>query len=100
MPVEKLPPCDYCIMVSRYEDRPDVGLWPFGLRDAIPSIPIPLRHGEADVALHLQEALHQLYDAARYERYIYAVDLEPPLSPDDAAWAQEILRRRTESTTT
>jgi hypothetical protein len=98
MPVDKLPACDYCIMVSRYEDRPDVGLWPFGLRDPIPSVPVPLRYEEADASLDLQQALHDVYDAARYARYIYGVAPEPPLSPEDAAWTREILRQRVQGT--
>jgi hypothetical protein len=42
MPLEAAPASDYCVMVSRYEDRPDVGYWPIGLRDPLPTIPIPL----------------------------------------------------------
>ena len=32
LPVESLPACDYCVLISRYEDRPQVGLWPIALR--------------------------------------------------------------------
>lgn len=89
LPVENLPPCDYCVMVSRYEDRPNVGLWPIGLRDPLPVIPIPLLAGE-QARLDLQAALHQTYDAAGYEDYIYANQPEPPLQEDDAQWAQQV----------
>ena len=32
LPVEGLPDCAYCVLVSRSDDRPRVGLWPIGLR--------------------------------------------------------------------
>jgi hypothetical protein len=90
LPIENLPPCDYCVMVSRYEDRPNVGLWPLGLRDRLPTIPIPLLAQER-AALDLQSALHQVYDAAGYEDYIYANEPNPPLRGADAEWAQQLI---------
>lgn len=91
MPIEDLPDCDYCIMVSRVEKRPEVGIWPVRLRERLPIIPIPLRTPDADARLDLQEALHRLYDAAGYEDYIYTGAPQPPLHPDDAAWARQFL---------
>jgi hypothetical protein len=91
MPVEDLPDCDYCIMVSRIEKRPHVGIWPIRLRERLPVIPIPLRAPDADARLDLQEALDHLYDAAGYEDYIYTGTPQPPLHPDDAAWARQFL---------
>ncbi len=89
LPMQDLPECAYCVLVSRAESRPAAGLWPLGLRDALPRIPIPLRSPEADVELDLQRAVHHTYDAAQYERYIYAHSPQPPLSPADAEWARE-----------
>jgi hypothetical protein len=91
MPVEDLPDCDYCIVVSRVEKRPAVGIWPVRLRERLPVIPIPLRAPDADARLDLQEALNNLYDAAGYEDYIYTGAPQPPLHPDDAAWARQFL---------
>jgi hypothetical protein len=90
LPVQNLPPCDYCVMVSRYEDRPNVGLWPLGLRDKLPTIPIPLLVQERAV-LDLQSALHRVYDAAGYEDYIYAHEPNPSLQAADAEWAQRLI---------
>ena len=90
LPMEYLPPCDYCVMVSRYEDRPQVGLWPLGLRDKLPTIPIPLLAQERAI-LDLQSALHQVYDAAGYQDYIYANAPTPPLQGADAAWAHRVI---------
>ena len=89
MPVEGLPDCDYCIVVSRVEKRPDVGIWPVRLRERLPVIPIPLRAPDADARLDLQEALNRLYDAAGYEDYIYEGMPQPPLHPEDAAWVRQ-----------
>jgi len=91
MPLEDLPDCDYCIMVSRIEKRPDVGIWPIRLRERLPVIPIPLRAPDADARLDLQEAVNHLYDAAGYEDYIYTGAPQPPLHPDDASWSRQFL---------
>ena len=91
LPLEDLPGCDYYVLVSRYEDRPRVALWPIGVREPLPLVPIPLRGNEARAKLDLQNALHHVYDAAGYEDYIYAEPPRPPLDPGDAAWAARLL---------
>jgi len=90
MPVEKLPACDYCVLVSRCEERPRVGIWPLGLRDRLPTIPVPLLAPDPDARLALQSALHQVYDSAGYASHIYSNPPEPPLAESDAAWAGEL----------
>jgi hypothetical protein len=92
-PIEGLAPCDYYVMVSRAEMRPDVELWPIRLRDALPPVPVPLRAPHADAPLDLQAALHRAYDSAGY-RFIYRYDPEPPLSPEDGTWAQQFFPAR------
>jgi hypothetical protein len=91
MPIEKARQCDYAIMVSRVEDRPDVNYWPLMLRDALPPIPIPLRSPHAPVMLDIQAVLHGVYDRAGYQDYIYQETPYPPLSAEDAAWAQSLI---------
>jgi hypothetical protein len=91
MPVEGLPVCDYCVMVSPAEDRPQVGLWPLILREALPTIPIPLLGGDRPAELDLQALLHRLYDAGGYEDYIYSGSPEPPLSAADQVWADDLI---------
>jgi hypothetical protein len=68
------------------------GFWGIGLRERLPVIPIPLRTGEQDARLDLQEALHSAYDEAGYATRIYEGTPEPALAADDRAWADEILR--------
>jgi hypothetical protein len=91
MPVEDLPECSYYALVSRVENRPDVELWPLGLRDRLPVIPVPLRAPDPDAQLDLQEVLNQLYDGAGYAYRIYGGPPEPRLNAEDAAWAQQFL---------
>ena len=91
MPWLDMPPCDYCVVVSRYEQRPKAGFWPIRLRNRLPEIPIPLRRGDADARLDLQEVLHRIYEAAGYAYHIYKGPPEPLLAPEDMAWAGQFL---------
>ena len=93
MPVEGLAQSDYAILVSRSYQRPQVELWPLKLREPLPRIPIPLRQGDGDAVIDLQQLLHEQFDAAGYEDYIYTGQPHPPLHRDDMAWAQQYLRQ-------
>lgn len=97
MPWLNMPACDYCVVVSRHEQRPKAGIWPIRLRDRLPEIPIPLRRGDADARLDLQIVLDRIYDAAGYAYYIYSGPPEPQLAPADAAWVKEFLPARAAS---
>jgi hypothetical protein len=90
-PLENLPDCDYYVMVSRYRDRPRIGVWPIDLREKLPTIKVPLADPDESVPLDLQAALHQVYDAANYGKYIYESEPQPPLSAEAAAWAAHVL---------
>jgi hypothetical protein len=91
MPVERVPPCDYLLFASQSETRPQVGLWPCKLREPLPLLRVPLRGGTS-CELDIQSLLHQVYDAAGYEDYLYATPIDPPLSAADAAWAEDIVK--------
>jgi hypothetical protein len=91
MPMEDLPACDYCVLVSRVETRPEAGVWPIRLREPLPPVPIPLRTPHADAQLDLQGLLHRIYDAAGYEDYIYLGQTQPQLNAEDMAWARQFV---------
>ena len=93
LPLEEPQECDYCIMVARPQELPRVGVWPLKLADRLPIVPIPLRPGDADAKLDLQELLHGIYDAGGYEDYIYEDEPEPPLRSADAQWAAQFIHR-------
>jgi hypothetical protein len=84
----ELPPCDYYVLISRHEDRPRVGVWPFALRDPLPTVPVPLTAPDAPVALDLKAVLDRTYDAGGYGKYIYEETPEPALNADDSEWAR------------
>ena len=58
---------DYRILVSRSHQQPLTDAYRFGVRDAIPDIPVPLRTGEPEPILALNQILHELYDHAGYD---------------------------------
>ncbi|HZZ79889.1 MAG TPA: DUF4058 family protein [Gemmataceae bacterium] len=91
MPAEPEQDCDYCVMVSRVESRPEASFWSIGLRSSLPTIPIPLRGENAAVRLDLQAILNETYDQAGYQYHLYRGSPNPRLRPDDAAWAATIL---------
>ena len=94
MPLEDLPACDYCVMVSRVEERPRVGLWPLGVRDPLPIVPVPLRQPDADATIDLKAILDRVYDSAGYEDYLYKGRPQPALHRDDAEWANQFVPAR------
>jgi hypothetical protein len=91
MPLAPQPAQDYCVIVSRAEDRPDVDVWPIRLRDSLPRIPIPLHLGRSDAQLDLKAVLDRVYDAAGYQHYLYRLEPNPPLSHADLRWAAAII---------
>ena len=93
MPFDEPPSGDYCVLVSRVEDRPRAEFWPIGLRERLPVIPVPLQDPHPDAELDLQAILHRVYDAAYYRDYIYDGSPWPPLSDEDADWARHVVSK-------
>ena len=92
LPLEDLPACDYYALVARPEEHPRAAVWPIRLRDALPTIPIPLRPPDDDARSDLQAVLQRVYDAAGYRHYVYEGSPRPPLPKADQAWAAELAR--------
>lgn len=86
-----LPKCDYYALVSRCEHRPSMSFWPISLRQRLPVIAVPLSGDDPNAQLDLQQALDEAYDAARYGKYIYAEEPQPPLPSADAEWARQFV---------
>lgn len=91
MQLERMPSCDYYVLVSRAEERPEMDMWPLRVRERLPEVPIPLRDPHPDARIDLQAVLHYVYDAAGYADYLYSGHPEPRLHPDDEAWAKQLL---------
>ena len=88
---------DYHAVVSPGDEplRHEVYAWP--LREPLPELRIPLLPGDGSVVLDLQAVLSEAYDrgghAVRID-YSNLSAVRPPLAPDDAAWAAELLADR------
>jgi hypothetical protein len=81
---------DYRIVISRSQHRPRADIYLFGVRDLIPAFPIPLRPGDTEPILPLNDILHELYDQGGYDLIIdYRQPPQPPLSEADTAWTRQ-----------
>jgi hypothetical protein len=80
--------------VSRVVSDPGAAhLQPIDIRSPLPVLPIPLRDNEAPAHLPLQSLIDQAYRNGRYAQTIdYSKSPVPPLSEEDAAWADSLLR--------
>jgi Protein of unknown function (DUF4058) len=89
---DPLPPSDYLVMVAKAGERPHCSVWPISVRQPLPTIPIPLLDPDPPVPLALGPSLCTAYERARYDlRVDYRQPPMPPLTPDDAAWAEALL---------
>lgn len=90
--VGALPRGDYYAVVSRAERRPRAEVYAWSLRQPLPSIPVPLKKGDPDAVLELQNVFTAVYDRARYDLSLdYSTTLTPPVDENDAVWVAERL---------
>ncbi|WP_152052604.1 DUF4058 family protein [Tautonia marina] len=87
-------PYDYLICVNRAKrPRDEFELYPRSLRRPLPTISVPLAKGDPDLRVPLQPVLDHTYNAGSYrERIAYDRPCVPPLSDDDQAWADALIR--------
>ena len=89
-------PPDYVVLVNRAWRRADgvaYQVFPAGLREWLPCIPVPLKQGEPEVPLDLQFLFNRAYDGGPYRRGAvdYGRPPDPPLSARDAGWAEALI---------
>jgi hypothetical protein len=84
---------EYLVSIHHFDNLEDYFVYPIQLADPLPEIRIPLLPGDGQVPLDLQQVFQRTYDAGPYRREIdYQQDIPtPPLSPEQSAWAQQIL---------
>ncbi len=76
---EEYAPGNYFIVVSRANKRLQAEVWPVFLSQPLPTIPLPLLKGDADVPLDMQQVMTALYDLGRFK---YLIDYrKPPDAP-------------------
>jgi hypothetical protein len=85
---------DYLACISPGWRRGRRELYAMQLRRPLPVLPIPLRRQEDRLTIDLQALVDQAYAARRYHKLDYTLDLDPPLSTEDAAWAAALLKVR------
>ena len=84
---------DYYALIFRADRGGEVHVFPWTIRETLPTIPIPLSTSDKDVPLNLEPAVHDAYERGRYDRKLrYTHPLRPPLKSADAIWAQELIR--------
>ena len=89
---EPWPEGAYYILLARGAAGGRCEVWPIGLRDPLPDVPVPLAAGERDLAVSLQPLLRAVQDRSRYESQIdYERPLSPPLPPEDEHWLHDLL---------
>lgn len=83
----------YLVSVNRAAgDRDEFEVYRIHLRERLPVVGIPLADGDPDAALDLQAALQRTYDSGECDDLPYDRPCRPPLSPEDQAWADELIR--------
>lgn len=87
---------DYRVLVTRGYDDQRGELFPFRLQDRLPTITIPLRQEDQGPEVDLQRLLQVAYERGAFDAHDahldYTIPPVPPLTPDDAAWADALLR--------
>lgn len=70
-------------------------LYPISPRERMPVFAVPLREDDPPVALDLQAVFARCFEVGEYGLDIdYRQDPKPPLSSEDAAWADALLREK------
>jgi Protein of unknown function (DUF4058) len=75
---------------------PPPHLYAFNVQNPMPAFPLPLRSGDTEPIINLQELFNQIYDIASYDLKIDYRNWEviPALSEADTIWADGLLRDR------
>ncbi len=89
---------DYLVCVNRARPpRTTFELYPHRLRGPLPKFGVPLADDDRDVPADLQAVVAHTYQAGAYrDRIDYSRPCKPPLSAEDQAWADELIRKSAE----
>jgi hypothetical protein len=88
-----LGPFDYHVSVVAAGKRITHHAAGIRLADRLPAFAVPLDPGVPPVTVDLQPLLDRCYDGGRYAALVdYGKPCDPPLTPDQRAWAEAILR--------
>jgi hypothetical protein len=84
---------NYFALVAPGDRRPDCDVYAWGVRQALPTFPIPLLSPDPPIRVDLGAVFSLTYDRGRYVRSIdYTAAPHPVLTEEDQAWAAETAR--------
>ena len=93
VPVIGAPPGDYYAVISRGDRRPKTDVFAWTIRQPLPEIPIPLKKGEPEASVDLQNVFTTVYDRARYQLSLnYGAGTGTPFSEADAQWIKQVTK--------
>ncbi|MBI1878524.1 MAG: DUF4058 family protein, partial [Chloroflexi bacterium] len=89
----ELPPAPYYVFLSRFTRRPYTEVWPIGLRERLPTVPVPLLPPDPDVPLSLQAAIDACFELVGYQDLLDYTQTSPPppLGVEDLEWAELVI---------
>lgn len=89
-------PFDYHVCVRRMDALQQRYVYPIRLEQRLPEILLPLLPGDAGVSIDLQAVFDRCYDTGGYDRLSPYADRppDPPLAPERAGWATQLLREK------
>lgn len=68
-------------------------IWPTTLRERLPRVAVPLDFGDPDVGIDVNLAVNRFYEEGQMDYDLrYELEPTPPLSAEDAAWSDQLLR--------
>ncbi|MEM9148931.1 MAG: DUF4058 family protein [Cyanobacteria bacterium P01_F01_bin.3] len=84
---------DYYVLVSTSEQRPVAQLYPFGIRETLPTFLMPLQQADETIAIDMQPIFEGVIERASYDTRIdYTQPLRSPsLSIEDQQWVSKLL---------
>ena len=88
----------YVVCVTRGERPDEAEVYPASYQEPLPTIAIPLRRDDADVALSLQSLVDAAFASGRYgDDFDYSVQPQPGLPAAELAWVGGYLARGAET---
>jgi hypothetical protein len=86
------PEWHYLVSVARSGHRGEYEAYPASLQSKLPCIRLPLKPGDADVALDLQAVLSRAYDEGPFaDRIDYTQPPPGRISAENAKWCEQVL---------
>jgi hypothetical protein len=92
---EQLPPGHYYALVSRVDRKPECQVYSRTIRQALPTIAIPLKSPDSDVRVNIGEAFRVAYQRGRYAQMVNYNEPAPAagLNGDEMEWVSQVVRR-------